>query len=96
MSYLTNLENKIKIELSSEKYPKTLNLFSDSCSAQNKNKYMITTLLYYVNYKTIIFNEVNHIFPVRVQTYMQPNRVFGRIEQKLRKKENIVSPKEYY
>lgn len=96
MSFLTNLENKLKIELSPENYPKTLNLFSDSCSAQNKNKYMITTLLYYVNYKTTIFNEVNHIFPVRGHSYMPPDRVFGRIEQKLRKKENIVSPNEYY
>lgn len=96
MSFLANLENKIKIELSPENYPKILNLFSDSCSAQNKNKYMITTLLYYVNYKTTIFNEVNHIFPVRGHSYMPPDRVFGRIEQKLRKKENIVSPNQYY
>lgn len=96
MSFLTNLENQLKIELSPENYPKTLNLFSDSCSAQNKNKYMITTLLYYVNYKITIFYEVNHIFPVRGHSYMPPDRVFGRIEQKLRKKENIVSPNEYY
>lgn len=27
---------------------------------------------------------------------MPPDRVFGRIEQKLRKKENIVSPNQYY
>jgi len=33
MSFLANLENKIKIELSPENYPKILNLFSDSCSA---------------------------------------------------------------
>lgn len=37
----------------------------------------------------------NHIFPVRGHSYMPPDRVFGRIEQVLRKKENIVSPKQY-
>lgn len=96
MSFLANLENKIKLKLSPENYPDTLNLFSDSCSAQNKNKYMMTTLLFYVNYKTTIFKNVNHIFPVRGHSYMPPDRVFGRIEQKLRRKENIVSPNEYY
>lgn len=82
--------------MSPDQYPETLNLFSNSCSAQNKNKYMITTLLYYIKYKSSIFNKIYHIFPVRGHSYIPPDRIFGRIEQKLRKKENIVSPSQYY
>jgi len=57
---------------------------------------MMAILLYYVNYKTKIFNEINHIFPVHGHSYMPPDRVFGRIEQKLKRKDNIVSPNQYY
>lgn len=56
---------------------------------------MITTILYYENYKITIFDEVNHIFPVFGHSYKPPDRVFGRIEQKLRKKENIISLNRY-
>lgn len=98
MLFLTNLVNQIKSQLFQENYPDTLHLFSDSCATQNKNKYMMTTFLFYDNYKSTlfskvsIFSKVNHFFQIRGYSYMPPNRVFKRIEQKLRKKENIVSP----
>lgn len=80
ISFLSYLEDKIKQTMSPDQYPETLNLFSDSCSAQNKNKYMITTLLYYINYKSSVFKTINHTFPVRGHSYMPPDRIFGRIE----------------
>jgi len=86
ISFLSYLEDKIKQTMSPDQYPETLNLFSDSCSVQNKNKYMITTLLYYINYKSSVFNTIYHIFPVRGHSYMPLDRIFGRIEQRLRKK----------
>lgn len=76
--------------------PTILNLFSDSCSAQNKNQFVIALLLYYINCRETIFKQINHIFPVRGHSYMPPDQVFGRIEKCLRKKEIITSPTQYY
>lgn len=43
-----------------------------------------------------VFCNFIHIFPLRVHSYMPPDRVFGRIEKTLRKAECIVSPAEYH
>ena len=80
---------------SGKSVPATLNLFSDSCYAQNKNQYTMMTLLHYINYKSKVFKNINHIFPVRGHSYMPPDRVFGRIEKELQR-ETIISPQEYY
>jgi len=93
LHFLEKLQERIK----KESIPITeLNLFSDSCSAQNKNQFVVATLLYYINYKNTIFNKINHIFPVRGHSYMPPDQVFGRIEKCLRKKEILLSPQQYY
>lgn len=76
--------------------PTIINLFSDSCSAQNKNQYVMIALLHFVNFKAKIIKEINHYFPVRGHSYMPPDQVFGRIEKDLRQMENIISPEEYY
>ncbi|KAE9522132.1 hypothetical protein AGLY_017476 [Aphis glycines] len=93
IEFLTELENRLS---SLENPPTNLNLFSDSCSAQNKNQYVMAALLHYVNYKTIHFKEIKHYFPVHGHSYMPPDQVFGRIEKSLRNKEVIVSPNTYY
>lgn len=56
----------------------------------------MTLLLYFINYKSTIFASIKHIFPIRGHSYMPPDQVFGRIEQKLRKIENILSPRTYH
>jgi len=91
LHFLEQLENKLKV---AGKSPKVLKLFSDS--AQNKNQFVMTLLLYFINYKSTIFSTIKHIFPVRGHSYMPPDQVFGRIEQKLRKIENILSPTTYH
>jgi len=73
--------------------PKTLRLFSDACSSQNKNSVMIGVLAMFLN-TCHSFNKIQHFFPVRGHSYMPPDRVFGVIEKKMRKKESIVSPRE--
>lgn len=73
----------------------TLRLFSDSCSAQNKNQFMTGFLLNFVN-KSKIFNKIEQIFPVRGHSYMPADRTFGRIEKIIRKKKEILSPVAYY
>jgi len=97
-SALIDFLEKLEYNLlnSGKSVPTTLNLFSDSCSAQNKNQYTMMTLLHYINYKSKVFKNINHIFPVRGHSYMPPDRVFGRIEKELNKKETIISPQEYY
>lgn len=93
IDFLDLLETKFKTY---ESPPTTLNLFSDSCSGQNKNQFTMVTLLHYINFKATIFKKINHFFPTRGHSYMPPDRVFGQIEQILRKKEDIVSPKQYH
>lgn len=56
----------------------------------------MVTLLHYINFKATIFKKIKHFFPTRGHSYMPPDRVLGQIEQILRKKENIVSPKQYH
>lgn len=92
LHFLGILEDRVRKESSIT----VLNLFSDSCSAQNKNQFIVATLLYYMNTKNTIFERINHIFPVRGHSYMPPDQVFGRIEKCLRKEEIIVSPHQYY
>lgn len=91
--FLESLENRLK---TSESPPTLLNLFSDSCSCQNKNQFTMITLLYYINYKATVLTQINRIFPVRGHSYKPPEQVFGRIEQVLRKKDTILSPNQYF
>jgi len=96
-SILLHFLEKLQERIKKESIPIVeLNLFSDSCSAQNKNQFVVAILLYYINYKNSIFNKINHIFPVRGHSYMPPDQVFGRIEKCLRKKEILLSPQQYY
>lgn len=73
----------------------TLSLFSDSCPGQNKNYPMIMFLLLYVNSDECPFKNITFTFPTRGHSYMSPDRVFGRIEKDIRKRETILLPAEY-
>lgn len=48
MNFLETLDNQLQTQ---ENHPTIINLFSDSCSAQNKNQFVMITLLYFVNHK---------------------------------------------
>ncbi|KAL4090102.1 hypothetical protein QTP88_025002 [Uroleucon formosanum] len=91
--FLKMLEDKFQ---NKEDAPTVVNLFSDSCSGQNKNQFIMAVLLHFINFESKIFSEINHFFPVRGHSYMPPDQVFGRIEQELRKIETIISPSEYH
>lgn len=90
LDFLSNLETK-----QPNNGPNILHLFSDSCSSQNKNSIMMATLIAFLE-KSEKFSKILHFFPVRGHSYMAPDRVFGRLEKLYRRKENILSPKEYY
>jgi len=51
IDFLDLLETKFKTY---ESPPTTLNLFSDSCSGQNKNQFTMVTLLHYINFKAYL------------------------------------------
>lgn len=72
---------------------KKINLFCDGCSAQNKNYIMLAMLskLAYLFDLTI-----NITFPVRGHSYLPVDRVFGRVEKKLRTMEQAFLPPEYH
>lgn len=72
-----------------------LELYSDSCSSQNKNFIMLAMLANFMA-TSKVFNKLSHIFPIRGHSFMPPDRVFGRVEKDYRRREIIVSPKEYY
>lgn len=91
--FLDILEERYKIE---SRPSMILNLYSDSCSGQNKNQFIMGLLLHYMNCKDTIFSKIKHIFPVRGHSYMAADQVFGRIEKVLRKKEIIVCPTQYH
>ncbi len=94
-SILQNALHKLKNRIRKYRY-RHLALFSDSCSGQNKNKAMIAFLLKYANSKEMKFRDITFTFPIRGHSYLPPDRVFGRIEREIRKKEDIVSPQQYY
>lgn len=72
-----------------------LRLFSDSCSAQNKNVNVLLALQHFVKLKHPNLL-IRHYFPIRGHSYFPADRVFGRIEQELRKLETILLPHEYH
>lgn len=90
--YLRNLEEKCLLE---NKKDLKLELYSDSCSSQNKNFIMLTILANFLASSKVL-NKLSHIFPIRGHSFMPPDRVFRRVEKDYRRREVIVSPKEYY
>ncbi|KAG5285826.1 hypothetical protein AALO_G00007910 [Alosa alosa] len=71
-----------------------LRLFSDSCFGQNKNMSMVSMLM---ELRQLFPNlGIEHTFPVRGHSYLPADRVFGRIEQKIRKMDTILLPQEYH
>ena len=71
-----------------------IRLFSDSCAAQNKNMNLLTALQHFVTvYRPGLL--VQQYYPIRGHSYLPPDRVFGRIERSLRRRETILLPQEY-
>lgn len=93
INYLTDLEKRLINE--GNKELKVLRLFSDSCSAQNKNTILLSALYRFLE-KSEVFYKILQIFPIRGHSYMPPDRVFGRIEKEYRKLETIEIPSQYY
>ena len=72
-----------------------LRLFSDSCFGQNKNMNMLAMLLA-LRKQCFPRLDVTYVFPVRGHSFLPADRVFGRIEQKLRKMDTVLLPSDYH
>ncbi|KAL4107143.1 hypothetical protein QTP88_018575 [Uroleucon formosanum] len=59
--FLKMLEDKFQ---NKEDAPTVVNLFSDSCSGQNKNQFIMAVLLHFINFESKIFSDYrcHHIF----------------------------------
>ncbi|CAH1116482.1 unnamed protein product [Phaedon cochleariae] len=75
---------------------KNIRLFCDGCGGQNKNNIVVHSLidLLYKHLRSSIEN-ITLFFPVRGQSFLPADRVFGRTERKLRKKVSINTVEEY-
>lgn len=83
-SALIDFLEMIDTKFQSQNNPPTIiNLFLDSCSAQNKNQNVMIALFNVVNFKAKIIKEINHYFPVRGHSYMPLDQVFSQIEKDL-------------
>ena len=70
-----------------------IRLFCDACPGQNRNYVMLCMLSCFSSMHTI---PISVYFPVRGHSYMPPDRVFGRVEQILRRQATILLPQEYF
>ncbi|XP_065650886.1 uncharacterized protein LOC136079093 [Hydra vulgaris] len=71
-----------------------LRLFSDSCYGQNKNINMVSMLLSLrkQHFRNLL---ITHTFPERGHSYLPADRVFGRVQQDIKKHEQILEPDIY-
>ena len=72
-----------------------LRLFSDSCFGQNKNMDMLA-MLFALRKQCFPRLSITYVFPVRGHSFLPADRVFGRIEQKLRKMDTVLLPRDYH
>lgn len=71
-------------------------LCADGCTVQNKNTTMIGMLCKWFTRKAPgNIKTVTMMFPVVGHSFLPPDRVFGRIEKVIRKRETISNPEEY-
>lgn len=73
---------------------KTIRLFSDGCAGQNKNQHIVHTLAFWLH-KSSNIKQIIMYFPVRGHSYLPADRIFGQLEKKLRRREEIVNLDEY-
>ena len=75
----------------------TVRLVSDACGGQNKNIALIYVAgIWLLRHAPILVKTIELLFPFRGHAFLPCDRVFGTLEKKLKKIEQIYSPEEYY
>lgn len=75
--------------LQQQRDTKTIILWMDNCSGQNKNWILYSTLVVYINQESCLTQEIILKYLVPGHTYMAADGLHGRIEQRMRKKKNV-------
>lgn len=76
---------------------RSVRLFCDGCPGQNKNSHIVHVIMTWMPQKAPKNVEnVSITFPVRGHSFLPADRVFGRIEKKIRLQSTIKSPEEYW
>lgn len=98
-NYSNLIASAVDHRLCNTYYPtecKTLRLMADGCAGQNKNSTMMAMLSkWLIQDAPEQIKMIEVVFPVVGHSYLPPDRVFARIEKKLRKIENIINPNVY-
>jgi DNA-binding transcriptional regulator/RsmH inhibitor MraZ len=75
---------------------KVIRLIADGCPGQNKNSTLLTAVSSWLLHKAPQeVTELELVFPVTGHSFIPPDRVFGEIEQAIKKREEIILPEEY-
>lgn len=75
---------------------KVLRLIADGCPGQNKNSIVITAIsMWLLNHAPQTLESVELVFPITDHSFLPPDRVFGNVEQEIKKNEEIILPCEY-
>ncbi|BES90131.1 transposon protein [Nesidiocoris tenuis] len=72
-----------------------IKLFCDGCPGQNKNMTVIGMLSKWLRDSATDVSQVTMTFPVVGHSFLPADRVFGRIERKLKRMDTIVQPEQY-
>lgn len=73
----------------------SIRLFCDGCGAQNKNNFVLHTLMHFLVKTNSKVNSVEITFPVRGHSFLPADRVFGQVEKLLRKQPTIIHKADY-
>lgn len=73
----------------------TIRLICDGCGGQNKNSVMVAMCCSWLSKAPPNVKTIQLVFPVTGHSFIPPDRVFGNIEKKIRKREVITTPDEY-
>lgn len=75
----------------------SLRLCSDGCGGQNKNIIVISMASSWMKRTAPnTLKTLELLFPVTGHSYIPPDRVFANIEKKIRRKDTIIRPEEYF
>lgn len=72
---------------------KRLYIFTDACTAQNRNNFVAKYLHHLL--ATGRFNYIRHVFPTRGHSYLPCDRDFARVELKKRKQDTVYTPEQW-
>lgn len=72
-----------------------IKLFCDGCPGQNKNMTVTGMLCQWLSNTETDVNKITMVFPIVGHSFLPADRVFGRIEKKIRKVDTLIDPQEY-